>query len=44
MQNQWDESKKILLSNYVIWNDDLTKTQLQVKKIHNILTNNRKLV
>ena len=38
MQNQWDESKKILLSNYVILNIDKNETLLKVKNIHNILT------
>lgn len=38
MQNQWDEGKKILLSNYVILNIDKNETLLKVKNIHNILT------
>ena len=38
MQNQWDESKKILLSNYIILNIDKNETLLKVKNIHNILT------
>ena len=38
MQNQWHESKKILLSNYVILNIDKNETLLKVKNIHNILT------
>ena len=38
MQNQWDEGKKIRLSNYVILNIDKNETLLKVKNIHNILT------
>ncbi len=38
MNNQWKENKKILLSNYVIYNLEMQKTALQVHKIHNILT------
>lgn len=38
MQNQWKESKKTLQSNYIIQNEDLITTKLQVEKIHNILT------
>lgn len=40
MENQWKDDKKLLLSNYIIDNRDLTKTKLQVQKIHNFLTNN----
>ena len=38
MNNQWKENKKILLSNYVIYNLEMQKTALQVHEIHNILT------
>lgn len=38
MKNQWDEQKKVLLSNYIILNDDLEKTKNLVKNIHKILT------
>ncbi len=38
MNNQWDDSKKIPLSNYIIENIDLDKTKLQVAQIHNQLT------
>lgn len=40
IKNQWKEDKKLLQSNYVIVNEDLTKTKLQVQKIHKILTQN----
>lgn len=40
IKNQWKEDKKLLQSNYIIVNDDLTKTMLQVQKIHKILTQN----
>lgn len=40
IKNQWKEDKKLLQSNYIIVNDDLTKTILQVQKIHKILTQN----
>ena len=38
MENQWDDSKKIPLADYVIENTDLGKTKLQVEKIHHELT------
>lgn len=38
MENQWDDSKKIPLADYVIENTDLEKTKLQVEKIHYQLT------
>ena len=38
MQNQWTDSKKILLSNYIILNVNKEETLLKVQKIHNILT------
>lgn len=38
MKNQWQDEKKILQSNYVISNEALDETKLQVYKIHNILT------
>ena len=38
MKNQWEDSKKILQSNYMISNENLDKTKNQVHKIHNILT------
>ncbi|WP_297702631.1 dephospho-CoA kinase [uncultured Eudoraea sp.] len=34
MENQWDDSKKIPLSDYIIENIDLDKTKLQVEQIH----------
>ena len=39
MKNQWKDEKKIMLSNYLILNDNLTETSSQIHKIHNILTN-----
>ena len=38
MKNQWKDNKKLLQSNYIICNENLDKTQNQVNKIHNILT------
>ena len=38
MENQWDDSKKIPLADYIIENTDLEKTKLQVEKIHYQLT------
>ena len=38
MQNQWTDSRKILLSNYIILNINKEETLLKVQKIHNILT------
>lgn len=38
MDKQWAENKKILQSNYIINNQDLTKTAEQVLRIHNFLT------
>jgi len=38
MENQWDDSKKIPLSDYIIENIDLDKTKLQVEQIHRQLT------
>jgi len=34
MNNQWSDEKKIALSDYVIYNDDLLKAREQVLKIH----------
>lgn len=41
MKNQWKDSKKMLQSNYIIYNENLDETQNQVNNIHNILTQNR---
>ncbi|PQJ72557.1 dephospho-CoA kinase [Polaribacter butkevichii] len=38
IKNQWLEDKKLLQSNYIINNLDAENTQIQVVKIHNILT------
>jgi dephospho-CoA kinase len=38
MKNQWDDSKKIPLSDYIIENIDLDQTKLQVEQIHRQLT------
>ena len=35
MKNQWKDSIKIPLTNYVIENIDLEKTKLQVVNLHN---------
>ena len=34
MRNQWDDKRKIALSDYIINNIDLENTQKQVVKIH----------
>jgi len=38
MKNQSNDTKKMLQSNYIIFNNNLEKTKLQVHRIHNILT------
>lgn len=38
INNQWKDHKKNLLSNYVIFNNEIVETIAQVNKIHNILT------
>jgi dephospho-CoA kinase len=38
IQNQWNEDKKLLQSNYIVSNEDLAETENQVHTIHNILT------
>lgn len=38
IKSQWLEDKKVLQSNYLITNYDISKTKNQVKRIHNILT------
>ena len=38
INNQWLEDKKLLQSNYVIYNEELSSTINQVRRIHNILT------
>ncbi len=40
IKNQWSQSKKTLQSNYIIQNLTLAKTEEQILKIHNILTQN----
>jgi len=42
MANQWDEGKKIELSDYVIRNDESTMVITQVLKIHNEIIQNSK--
>ena len=39
MDNQWSDQKKIALSDFVIENNDLQRTQKQVQTIHNLLLN-----
>ena len=41
IKNQWLEDKKLLQSNYIIYNFNRENTQSQIIKIHNILTKNR---
>lgn len=38
IKNQWNDQKKILLSNYVITNNSMESLNFQVQHIHNILT------
>lgn len=38
INNQWLEDKKLLQSNYIIYNNSLSETKNQVNVIHNILT------
>jgi hypothetical protein len=38
MNNQWSDSKRNLLSNYIIDNIKKEATLLKIKKIYNILT------
>ncbi|AXT50112.1 dephospho-CoA kinase [Aquimarina sp. BL5] len=38
MKNQWEDSKKTPLADFVIINTNLEETWLQIKKIHNKLT------
>ncbi|UAM98950.1 dephospho-CoA kinase [Polaribacter litorisediminis] len=38
MKNQWQDCKKILQSNYIIYNENLDETRKRVREIHNILT------
>lgn len=38
IKSQWLEDKKLLQSNYVIYNNSLVETKNQVNYIHNILT------
>lgn len=44
INSQWLEDKKLLQSNYVIYNNDLEQTKIQVNKIHNILTEKVRLI
>jgi dephospho-CoA kinase len=41
---QWRADKKILLSNYVIYNTKLESTEIVVHHIHNILTKKRDII
>lgn len=38
MQNQWKDEKKMIQSNYIIYNESNKDTNNQVNRIHNILT------
>ncbi|WP_333780653.1 dephospho-CoA kinase [Tenacibaculum retecalamus] len=42
IKNQWNQTKKTLQSHYIIENNTLTKTELQILNIHNILTKTTK--
>ncbi len=38
MNNQWSDQKKVMLSNYLIVNDDIKMLESQIVRIHNNLT------
>ncbi len=44
IKNQWKEDKKLLQSNYIISNLAKENTELQVVRIHNILTKRKGLI
>ena len=44
IENQWLEEKKLLQSNYIIYNTSLEFTQIQVNHIHNILKKKKNLI
>lgn len=39
INNQWEDDKKIELSDFVIYNEDLAETKKQVKKVHKKILN-----
>lgn len=41
INNQWQDEKKAIQSNYIIYNYNVDETRQQVERIHNILTNTR---
>ncbi|QNM86637.1 dephospho-CoA kinase [Polaribacter pectinis] len=44
INNQWLEDKKLLQSNYIIYNNSLDKTKSQANNIHNILTKKANMI
>lgn len=44
IHNQWKEDKKLLQTHYIICNNSLENTRIQVNKIHNILTKKESLI
>jgi dephospho-CoA kinase len=44
IRQQWKEDKKLLLSNYIIYNGTLQKTEASVRTIHNILTKKSSMI
>lgn len=44
IKNQWPDIKRNLLSNYVIYNIEKSKTLLKIRRIHNILTKNTRYI
>ncbi|PQJ82197.1 dephospho-CoA kinase [Polaribacter glomeratus] len=44
IQNQWNDDKKLLQSNYIIRNENLEESKNQVHSIHNILTEKFKYI
>lgn len=44
MKNQWSDTKRNLLSNYLIFNQNKSETLLKIERIHNFLTKKLLLV
>ena len=44
INNQWLDTKKVLLSNYIVINDDLKSIDNQIVRIHNNLTKNKSTI
>jgi dephospho-CoA kinase len=44
IEHQWKEDKKLLLSNYLIYNQSLQEAETSVKQIHSILTKKKNII